>query len=171
MSAAAHRRDVGPEHFGKLYGKCPNATRGAVNQDPLSGLNPPLVAKSPERGECRHRDRRYRRESHRGRFRHYGIFTSARIFGKRATPPPKDLVTDLELRDAATDRCYPARQVHAKSWVFRFAQPVAAGADQKRTPAHEMPVKRIDRRRMNLYQEFTVVGNRLLHFREPKNVR
>src|SRR5690242_13239132 len=97
------------------------------------------------------------------------MFSSARKFGKRATPDPKDLITDLKLRDVGANRLHTPCQIHTEPVVYRLAEP-APGADRERLPSHAMPVQGIDGRRVNLHQYLIVFGNGFLHLLERKHI-
>jgi hypothetical protein len=125
-----------------------------------------FVSQSLQRGDGRYRDRRRRLIREIGGLERKVIFSSARKFGKSPMPNPKDLVPDLKLGDVGANCLHPPCQIHAESRVLGLAEPTAPDAEQERLPSHDMPVQGIDRRRVNLYQYFTVFGNGFPHFLE-----
>ena len=102
-------RAADPGHFcskplGKLHGKRAHAPRCAVDQDPLSRLNLPLVPKTLERRDRRDGYGRRLLERDAGGLVHDSSFlANADVLGERSVSDTEDLVTGLKLLDVAAD--------------------------------------------------------------------
>src|SRR6266852_1085662 len=140
-----------------------------MNENLLSGLNLSCIAKTLQCGECLYRGGGSVLKRSVGRFQRQSVFRNRCILGKTPRPCPEHLIPWLKLRDVGANGFHPPGDVSAESRVFRFEKPTRDDTGQKRT-SHSQ-VKCIDGCRMNLYQDFTVPGNRFLYLFELKNIR
>src|SRR5439155_5015383 len=105
-----------------LHRERAHTARRAVDQDLLPGVNLPLVAKTLQRSECRHRYRRRLLERDVGRFQHDAISSRRHVLRECARSPAEDLVAWLELRHALADRLDGPSEIDAKPCLLRLAQ-------------------------------------------------
>jgi hypothetical protein len=131
----------------------------------------PFIAQTLKGGDSRHRYGRRFLERQIGRFQCHFVFRSTCVFGKTAPNHPEYLITRLKLLNVFANRFNPTRYVSTESRVFGFEQPPAHQADQEDVGGQEMPVIRIYRRRMNLDQDFIILGRRFFYILELKNIR
>src|SRR5271165_4733442 len=94
----AHASNLCAERLGDLHSERTHASRRTVNQDPLSRLNVSLVAKTLQRGECRHAYRSRLLKCHIIWLHGQCRLGSARIFGEGPTARAEHLVAWFELR-------------------------------------------------------------------------
>src|SRR5579864_3723450 len=171
---AAHASDFSPERFGNLHRKRPHTTRRTMNQHLLSWLNLSFSAKALQGGDCRQRDGSCFLECHIGWFQYQCIFMSTHILGKSAPTRlgqvPEYLITWLKLLDVSANRFHPPRHGSSEYGVYWFEKPKAHKAHQKRFPSQQMPFSCIDGSRMNFYQDFIVLRDRLFYFFQFKNI-
>src|SRR5213078_3914416 len=171
---AAYGGDVSPKRFGKLHRKRTDTSRRTIDQHLLPLLNVSFIAKALQGGESRLRDGCcfLKRES--GRFQDQCIFRNSYIFGKTAKTRlgcvSEDLITYLKLFDVSADRFNSSRNVRSEYRVLWFEKPKAHEAHQERLSAQKMPVTCICARRINFYQDFIVLRDRLLNFFQLKNI-
>src|SRR5256885_10871869 len=94
---AAHPGPVGFENLGDLHGKRPDATRSAVDQDFLAGLDLALIAKKLEGGRGGHTNGRGLLNSEVGGLQHEMACWSARVLGESPGTPTEHLISRLEI--------------------------------------------------------------------------
>src|SRR5579863_10030724 len=165
---AAHGGDFSPGRFGNLHCKYTYTTRCTINQNLLPFLNLPFVAKALQGDNCRLRYGCCFLKRYSGRFQDHCIFRNRYIFGKTAKTilscVSEYLITWLELRYISANCFNPSCNVRSEYRVFWFEKPKAHEAHQERLPSQEMPVTRVYGSRMNFYQDFIVLRDRLLNF-------
>jgi hypothetical protein len=82
---------------------------------------------------------------------------------------PKYIITYLKLRDVSANRFNAPRYISAELRVFGFLKPVYL-AGQERCASHVMSVKCIHGCRMNVYQDFMVLGSRFFYLFQFQNI-
>jgi hypothetical protein len=75
----------------------------------------------------------------------------------------------LELSYVPSNRFHLAGHINAESCILWFAQ-AGPCAKEVRRASHRVPVKRIDGSRADFYQDFVVLGNKLLNVPDLDNV-
>src|SRR5207245_334009 len=99
IACTAYAGHLGPERFSDLHGERPHASRRSVDQDLLPGLNFSFVAKTLQRGDCRHGDRSSLFKSHVRWFqRDCSIRKATHVLSQGAVSPAEYLVARFELR-------------------------------------------------------------------------
>src|SRR6266700_6538094 len=171
---AAYGGDFGPKRFGNLHCKRTDTSRRTIDQHLLPLLNVSFIAKALQGGESRLRDGCCFLKRYIGRFQDQCIFRNSYIFGKTAKTRldcvSEDLITCLKLFYISANCFNPSRNVRSEYRVFWFEKPIAHEAHQERFSSQEMPVTRIYGSRMNFYQDFIVLRDRLLNFFQFKNI-
>ncbi len=90
---AAYAGDFGSECFGELHRKRTHATRGAVNQNLLPGVDVPRIAQALQSGDGRHRNGGGLLERTIGRFQRHPVFRNGCVLGKTPRPCSEDLIS------------------------------------------------------------------------------
>ena len=140
----ADGRDVRAERLGDLHRVRADASRRAVDQHLLPGLQLAVVAERLER--CDRRDRNGGRllERHVGRLRHEPHLPGRCVLGPRARPRAEHLVARLELRDVAADRFDATGEIGAHARVLGPAQPASPNTLTNDGPVDVVPVRRVE---------------------------
>ena len=120
---AADAGHVRSERLGDLYGERADASRRAVDEDLLPWSDLPLVAKSLQGGEPRHRYRRRLLEREVGRLRRELVLGSAHVLGEGAAALAEYFIARSKLRHVHADRLNVSCHVDAGDDPLRLAQP------------------------------------------------
>src|SRR6476661_4711633 len=83
---------------------------------------------------------------------------------------PKYIITYVKLRYVSANRFNAPRYISAELRVFGLEKPILQTC-QERLGSHKMPVKWICGCRVNLHQDFIVLGHRFFYVVELKNIR
>src|SRR5260221_4015219 len=94
-----------------MGGERPGAAPRAVDEDPLAGPDPALVAEALERGERGHAGRAGLLERDRRGLRNEAFLADHRELGERPDARAEHLVAGLEAGDVRADRLDNARDV------------------------------------------------------------
>ena len=162
VRGAAHAGDLGTERLGELHGERPHAARGAVDQDPLPCLDAALVTEGLEGRDGRDRDRRRLLKGEVGRLGATKSFSGpqtysaqARLFSPNTSSPGLNSVTSRPTASTTPATSTPG--------MLRFGvAPARCRANDVRLPAQEVPVERIDRRRVDADQHLAVLDGGLV---------
>src|SRR5262249_15285353 len=138
VARAAHTRDVRTERLRELHRKRADATRSAVDQDPLTCLDVPAVTQSLQRGLSRDRNRRGLLKGDVHRLRDDRLARTD-VFGEGAVAAAEDLVAGRQVRPLRTDPLHDAREVDPEDRLLRAAQPEQR-ANEIRLASHVVPV-------------------------------
>jgi hypothetical protein len=139
---AAYAGHLCAERLGDLHRERTHASPRTVNQDLLPQLNLPLVAKTLQCGECRHRYRSRLLKRHVIGFHDQCRLRSTCILSKGSTARAEHLVAWFELGYVPAHRFHLAGHINAESCVLWFAQPSQYANEVRR--ASEEPVNWID---------------------------
>src|SRR6266566_134723 len=171
---AAYGGDFSPERFGNLHRKRTDPTTRTMNQHLLPLLNVSFIAKALQGDDCRLRYGCCFLKRYIGRFQDQCIFMNRYIFGKTAKTilgcVSEYLITWLKLFYISANCFNPSRNVRSEYFVLWFEKPIAHEAHQERFRSQEMPVTRIDGCRINFYEDFIVLRDRLLNVFQFKDI-
>jgi hypothetical protein len=164
-----HTAVTSAPHAGQLHGECADTTHGAVDQDPLSGLELPRVAQSAQRGQSRRRQRRglLEREAL-GLQRQLGL-GRAGVLGTTAVGDTEHLVARAELGHVFADRFHLPGDVEAGNPTFRFEQ-ARSQAHEQRCAADAEAVADVQGGSANAHQHFVVLEARPVDGLERQDV-
>src|SRR5438270_159520 len=101
---AADAGHVRAERLRDLHGERADAARRAVDEDALTRSELALVAKTLQRGEARHRDRRGLLEAEVDRLRRDVVRSRGHVLGEGAAALAVDRITGPKLRHVPADR-------------------------------------------------------------------
>ena len=152
-----------------LHGVRADASRRAVDEDLLPGLNVPLVAQALQGRQRRDPGRSRLLERHVLRLRGQRRLGGARLLGKGPAAHAEHRIARLETPHVPADRFDLAGHVDAEPRVPGPARP-GHQAKQIRLAPHEVPVVGIDRRGTDSDQDLIVPGARRLGLFTPQNV-
>jgi len=156
-----------------------------VNQDLVAGLNLSLVAQTLQRGECRNRHSCRLLKRHPIRLQDQCLLWRTRVLGKSTVAMSPDsgprilrvaetqaehLLAWFEPGYVPAHRFNLAGHVPAGPCVLWFAQP-QQHAKAVRPGFHQGPVKWIDGSRVNLDQDFVVLGSGRFDLRDVNDIR
>src|SRR5450759_2214288 len=140
---AAHAGYFGAECFGDLNGERPEASRRSVDQDLMTWLDLPLIAKQLESCGCGHSDGRGLLEREVGWLQEELILSSTRVLGKGARAPAENLIAESEFRDIFADCLDRSGDVRSRNRVLWLAQPDRHARDI-RLASHDHQVADMD---------------------------
>src|ERR1700721_547187 len=129
ISCTAHAGHICAERLGDLHSERTHASRCTIDQNLLPRLNPSLVAKALQSGECCNRytsrllKRHVMRFHDQRRFHDSRRLASTRILGKFSTAGAEHCVTWVEVRYVSTHRFNLASHVNTELFDLWFAQP------------------------------------------------
>src|SRR5262249_46153669 len=142
-----------------LYGKCPDASRGAVDQDFVACFDMPCVAQTLQSNK-RGRDRGSLLEGDIARFGNDRAVTpDANVLGESGGPYSKNFLARRELGHISTNRFNGSGKVRSRDGVSRFAKSKDEPAD---TALQHSPVEESERNGANADKNLVVVRNRFL---------
>ena len=146
------RGHLGAKRFGDLHSECADAARGTIDQNPLSTLDPSVVAKSLQSGGAGNRHGRGLLERQPGGLTdHRFPFRNEHVLGERTPPTAEDLVARPKQGDRLAHRFDRAREVGPDDpWLER--------ALEVRHRRQGVEVDRVGRRRAHPH-EHAVVGD------------
>jgi hypothetical protein len=156
---AAYRGHFRSERLGDLHGEGSHASRGAVDQDPMSFPDASRILKGLQRGQGRQRNRRRRFEGEPGRLSRQPVLRRAGVFGEgpagQGPQAAEDLVSRLPSPHAPAHRLDLARDIGAQDLDPGFAE-TEHQPHQKGIGPHDMPVGRVHGGRPDLHQDLVV---------------
>src|SRR2546423_1005626 len=126
---AAHACHLGTERFGDLHRERSEASRRAVDQNLVTWLDLPLVAKQLQCRGCGDPDRGCLLEREAGRLWHEVVRRGARVLGKGARAPAENLIAWAQLRHARTDGLHRPGDIRSRDSVLYLAQSVRRARD------------------------------------------
>src|SRR5713226_5583853 len=118
----ANARNFSAERLGDLHSERTHASRRTVDQDLLSRLNLPLVAKALQGAESRQRYRSRLLKRHVIRLHDQRRLRSTCILGKGPAAQAEDFIARLELRYIPAHRFHLARYIAAGPCTFSFTE-------------------------------------------------
>ena len=156
------------ERLGNLHGECANASRGAVDEDLLSGLKLPVVAQALQGREARHGNgcrllEGQVRRLPRDRLLH------ADVLRERSVCNAEGLFTRSDALHVLADRFHRAGEIAADRRRLRPAQPSDRARDPRRT-RHVIPIDAIDRSRAHSDEHAVIHELRLLYVPELEDL-
>ena len=158
---------------GELDPRGAHGSRSAVDENPpsLPKIRRPQAVQSQDRPVA---DRRRLFEGHAGRHAgQRGTLPHAdelRVCAEVAGIDPEDVVADLELADGCADRFDLTGKLAAERFPLRSEEAGEEAADEGVAAAHP-GIRPVDRRGMDLDEDFVVLWNGPLDVSEPQNVR
>ena len=166
VARAADGGHVRPERLRDLDGERPDAAGGSVDQHPLTGLEPAVIAQPLERGQSGDPHRRGLLE--RDVRRLPDDVGRAHVLGEGAVPAAEHLVAGREVGHVLPHGLHDSREVGAEEWALRPPHAVAGDGTQEARPATQlMPVGLVERARAHADEDAVVRQDRLIDLFHP----